>query len=129
MDEPIQQTLKFRISQSEEKLKLAAIMLSKEQYNDAVIYSYLSMFYSVRVLLLNRTGDTDDYEKILDLAEKYYDPSGWTSIDVISLLKEAKAFKEKIEETPGIKITKDDGEKFYNKAVAVLQEVIKQTPK
>jgi uncharacterized protein (UPF0332 family) len=127
MDPQIEQRRSFRQSQSREKLNLASIMLSKGDYNKSVIDAYLSLFYSVRILLVNNDTDTDDDKKILELIEKYYKPSGWTEIDIPSLLRTGRDLKERIE-ISGVGVTREDAERFYHSAAAVYESITREMP-
>lgn len=113
----------FRLNQSEEKLRLSTLMLQKSLFNESVIYAYLSIFYSVRTLLIDKDEDSDDYHKIYELEEKYFIPTGWTELPIQEILKEAKEFKEKIENNPGIKVTKAEAEKLNKNAALVLNKI------
>jgi uncharacterized protein (UPF0332 family) len=83
------------------------------------------MFYSVRILLIEKNVDSDDYEKILELIEKYYEPTGWMDVNIIEILSEAKVYKEKIEKDKGVLISKDEADKFLNNANLILKQVLK----
>ncbi len=125
MSNEIEKTREFRIEQSREKLDLSSIMLKKELYNDSFIFSYLSMFYSVRILLIGKEGDSDDHNKILELVKQYYKPSGWIDVNIIEILQEAKTYKEKIDNEKGIVLGKEDAQKFNKNASLILDQVFK----
>ncbi|HNR89325.1 MAG TPA: HEPN domain-containing protein [Spirochaetota bacterium] len=123
MEASTEKTIHFRLEKSQEKLVQSDLMLQKGLYNDALLYSYLSMFYAIRVLLINHETDSDDEERIMKLAEQYFEPAGWESIDVIAVLKESKKFKDSIEKTPGIKIGREEADRLYRNAEQILAEV------
>ena len=125
MKNDLEKKREFRLEQSREKLNLSSIMLSKSLYNDSLIFSYLSMFYSVRILLIEKNVDSDDHEKILELIEKYYEPTGWMDVNILKILSEAKVYKEKIEKDKGVLISKDEADKFLNNANLILKQVLK----
>ena len=100
-------------------------MLKKGLYNDSFIFSYLSMFYSVRILLIDKDIDSDEHEKILELVEKYYEPSGWIDINILEILKEAKTYKDRIDNDNGAVITKEEAEKFNKDANLIHEQVLK----
>ncbi len=127
MKDSIEKKREFRIGQSQEKLALSMVMLDKCDYNDSLIFSYLSMFYSVRVLLIDKNVDSDDHEKILELVKEYYEPAGWTDIDIVDILNEAKLYKDKLEKDKGIKISKEKADKFYECASLMYKKVQKIT--
>jgi uncharacterized protein (UPF0332 family) len=120
----IEQRRQFRLTQSRDKLQLASIMMAQRRYNEAVIYSYLSMFYSVRILLIDHDDDSDDHDRILELEKKYYEPMGWTGLDVMAILKDTKLFKDSMEKSPGASVSEEEAEKFYSKAMMVMNEVL-----
>ena len=124
MKNDLEKKREFRLEQSREKLNLSSIMLSKSLYNDSLIFSYLSMFYSVRILLIEKNVDSDDHEKILELIEKYYEPTGWMDVNILEILSEAKVYKEKIEKDKGVLISKDEADKFLNNANLILNQVL-----
>lgn len=123
MDPAHRKKIAFRLQQSEEKLRLSTIMLQKSLFNDSLIYSYLSLFYSIRTLLIGKEEDSDDYSRIYELTEKYFNPTGWTGVDVGKIIREAKEFKDKIEKNPGLKVSKSEAEKFNKNAAKVLEEI------
>lgn len=67
--------------------------------------------------------DSDDYNRIYELTEKYFNPTGWTEVHIAEIIKEAKEFKDKIANNPGLKITKAEAEKFNKNASTVLEEI------
>lgn len=127
METPLGKKIEFRLQQSEDKLKLSSLMIKKGQYNDSIIFSYLSLFYSVRVLLIRHDEDSDDYGRIHDLMEKYYQPSGWTTLNIVEIIKETREFKDLVESNTGIKATRKEAEKFNRNASEVLGEVRNQS--
>ncbi len=126
MDTSLEKKIGFRIHLSGEKLKLSSLMIKKGYYNDSIIYSYLSLFYSVRALLITQDEDSDDYSRIHDLMEKFYQPTGWTGIDIVGIIRETREFKEKVESDPGTRITREEAEKFNKSASAVLSQIAKR---
>ncbi len=125
MRKEIDKILEFRLEQSREKLKLSRVKLEKNLFNDSIAYAYLSMFYAARVLLIDKDEDADDYDRIMDLIDKYYEPSGWTTVNIPAIMKETRDFKDKVESLPGQKAEKADAERFYNHALVILNEVEK----
>lgn len=128
MDPSLDKTIHFRLEKSTEKLEQAELMLQKGLFNDALLYSYLSMFYAIRVLLINHDVDSDDEERIMNLAEQYFEPAGWESIDVVAVLKESKQFKDRIEKSPGVRITREEADRFYRNAAHINHEVKRIMP-
>jgi uncharacterized protein (UPF0332 family) len=126
MEPPLGKKIDFRLQQSEEKLKLSSLMIKKGQYNDSIIFSYLSLFYSVRILLIKHDEDSDDYGRIHELMEKYYQPTGWTNLNIIEIIKETREFKDMVELNTGVKATRKEAEKFNRNASDVLGEMRKQ---
>jgi uncharacterized protein (UPF0332 family) len=114
----------FRMSQSREKLDIARIMLGKGNYNQSILCSYLSLFYSVRVMLIGKDDDSDDYGRILELAEKFYEPSGWSDIDILSLMRSAKSAVDTIHADQRT-ATREEAENFHKSAACVFDKVIK----
>lgn len=125
MNDELKKKRNFRLEQSREKLNLSSVMLNKSLYNDSLIFSYLSMFYSVRILLIEKNVDSDDHEKILDLIQKYYEPSGWMDIDIIAILREAKTYKDKIEKNEGVVISREEAGRFNKNATIILDRIVK----
>jgi len=123
MEPSLEKKIEFRLQQSEDKLKLSTLMIKKSRYNDSIIYSYLSLFYSVRVLLIRHDEDSDDYGRIHDLMEEYYQPTGWVNLDIVEIIKETKEFKDRVEADPGIKASREDAERFRRHAAVVLEQI------
>ncbi len=124
MNNTIEKTIQFRVKQSREKLGLSQIMLNRGRYNDSVICSYLSMFYAVRVLLIENDIDSDNYSRIRELAEKYYEPSGWNEIDITGILKESVVSRDSAEDTPAPAASKEEAERFYQNANTIMSEIL-----
>ncbi len=101
-------------------------MIKKSHFNDSIIYSYLSLFYSVRLLLVEQDEDSDDYERINELMDAYYQPSGWTNLNIVQIIRETREFKNKVESQPGIMVSKADAERFNEKAAEVLAAIKKR---
>ncbi|RPI92414.1 MAG: HEPN domain-containing protein [Spirochaetales bacterium] len=123
METTPEHTRGFRLSKSREKLELASIMLRKGQFGEVVRYSYLSMFYAVRMLLLEEGTDSDDPAKIIELAERYFEPAGWSALDIGALLAMPEGPAGK-----GVEITREKAEMFYGKASEVLTRIEKPGP-
>lgn len=113
----------FRLGKSREKLELAAIMLRKGQYAEAVRYSYLSMFYAVRMLLVEDGKDSDNPSRIIELAERYFEPAGWSALDIGALLSEPEGPAHE-----GMSISRGKAELFYAKAREVLTRIEESGP-
>jgi len=120
METKPEHTRGFRLSKSREKLELAAILLRKGQYGEAVRYSYLSMFYAVRMLLLEEGVDSDDPVKIIELAERYFEPAGWSALDLGALLAMPEGPAHE-----GMDISREKAKMFYDKARDVLSRMEK----
>jgi len=116
----------FRLEQSTEKLNLSLSLLNRGFYNDSIIYSYLSMFYSVRALLITANVDSDDPNKILELIEEYYEPAGWTTLNIINIITETKEYKDKAESTTETKFTREEADKFSQNAKSILNLISKK---
>lgn len=123
METTPEHTRGFRLSKSREKLELASIMLRKGQYGEVVRYSYLSMFYAVRMLLLEEGTDSDDPAKIIELAERYFEPTGWSALDIGALLAMPEGPARK-----GTGITREKAEMFYGKASEVFSRIEEPGP-
>lgn len=124
MNNTIEKTIQFRVKQSREKLGLSQIMLKRGRYNDSVICSYLSMFYAVRVLLIEDDIDSDNYMRIRELAKKYYEPSGWNEIDITGILNESVVSRDSAESTSVCAASKEEAERFYQNANAIMSEIL-----
>ncbi|MGL4369604.1 MAG: HEPN domain-containing protein, partial [Spirochaetota bacterium] len=92
-----EKTREFRLRQSSEKIDIAKRLLSKGDCSNAVVQAYLSLFYSVRLLLLDKNEDSDDFEKIVELARKYFQPSGWLTVDAGTLLEKGRSYQDRID--------------------------------
>lgn len=123
MDANLVKKIEFRLQQSEEKLNLSSLMIKKGHFNDSIIFSYLSLFYSVRTLLIKQDEDSDDYDRIHELMENYYQPTGWTNLDIVAIIRETREFKEKVESDPGVKVTREEAEKFNRNASDALSRI------
>ncbi len=113
----------FRLGKSREKLELAAIMLQKGRYAEAVRCSYLSMFYAVRMLLVDSGTDSDNPKRIIELAERYFEPAGWSALDLGALLAEPEGPAHR--EMP---ISRSKAEMFYGKARETLNRIEEDGP-
>jgi uncharacterized protein (UPF0332 family) len=129
MLETISKIRDFRIEQSKEKLKLSSIMINRGLYNDAITYAYLSMFYAVRILLIDKNNDSDNYDKIIELIEIYYEPSGWTTLNILPIVKETKEYKDSIDSDISVKVSRADAERFYKNAEDIFEKILSLTSK
>ncbi len=118
--------IKFRVKLGREKLSLSHTMLKSGNYNDSIIFSYLSMFYAVRVLLIEKDIDSDNYSKIRQLAKRYYEPSGWNDIDITGILRESEASRDSAESIQIDPASKEEAERFYHNASAIMSEVLRK---
>jgi uncharacterized protein (UPF0332 family) len=114
----------FRAEQSFEKLQVAKRLFSKEDYTNSLIQAFLSIFYSVRILLLEDGKDSDDFVKIVDLSRKYYEPSGWIDFDIASLLEEGQTIRSEIESASPPKVTRAEAEKFIASADKLYSDLV-----
>jgi uncharacterized protein (UPF0332 family) len=128
MESGTDKTIEFRIHQSRDKLNLSESLIKRGMYNDSITCSYLSIFYSARVLLIHSDRDSDSYDDIINIFENYYKPAGWLSTDILAVLKESKNYRDIAESGRGITVSKDDAEKFYNTAKNLLDDVIRNVP-
>jgi len=106
-----------------DKLKLSSIKIAEGLYNEAVILSFVSLFNSIRLLLCENGDDSDNYDKIFGLAEQYFTSTMWGSLDILEILKDARGFNENVLNGTGKIITRQEAEKYYKNAEAVLREV------
>jgi uncharacterized protein (UPF0332 family) len=120
--ESADRTLHFRIEQSHEKLMLSKQLIGKGEYSGAILQAYLSIFYSVRSLLLDTDNDSDDINKIIDLSKKYYQPSGWTNINIPSILEEGHAYSIRNSNVDD-QAHKSDAERFVKSAEQLYNEI------
>lgn len=113
----------FRLHQSTEKLKLSSIKFSEGLYNDAVILSFLSLFNSIRFLLCENGDDSDNYDKIINLAKQYFTTTEWGSLNIPDILKDSRSYNQIIADAIGKQMTKQEAEKYYKNAESVLQTI------
>jgi len=119
----IEKIRQFRLQQSIDKLKLSSIKIAEGLYNEAVILSFVSLFNSIRLLLCENGDDSDNYDKIFGLAEQYFTSTMWGSLDILEILKDARGFNENVLNGTGKIITRQEAEKYFKNAEAVLREV------
>lgn len=119
----IEKTRQFRFDQSKDKLMLAKGLYKKGDYSNSLIQSYLSLFYSVRILLLDKDSDSDDFEKITSLAERYLQPAGWISFDIAAVLREGRLHKQRLEMQLSVDVNENDAKRFVEQAETVFKEI------
>lgn len=121
----------FRAEQSFEKLQLSKKFFSKGEYTNSLIQAFLSIFYSVRILLLEDGTDSDNFEKIVELSKRYYEPAGWGSIDISALLQEGHSIRSEIESASAPVIDQSEAKKFIDSAEKLYKEIVAtiSTPK
>jgi len=120
-----EKTRQFRLKQSEEKIDIAKRLLSKGDYGNALAQAYLSIFYSVRVLLLEKGADSDDFEKIVSLSEEYFQPIGWLSRDISQLLEKGRTLHEQIERNNKNEVSIAEALSFIENAEKIRKAVEK----
>ena len=118
----------FRVEQSKEKLRLSSLMINKGLNRESLIFSYLSMFYSIRLLLIDNNDDSDNYNKIFELITKYFEPTGWTSINILDVIDETKILQDSENKRTDTIITKEDAYTFLEKAKSLNDEALMRLP-
>ncbi len=118
--------LNLRLSLSREKLEMAGIMIDAGKYGDSLVFSYLSLFYSIRLLLIDHDEDSDDPGKIIKLAERYFEPSGWNGIDILSTFRETKKASDLAAADPEKKVSVETAREFYHKAASVRKCILEK---
>lgn len=121
----IEKIREFRLKQSEEKLAIARRLFDKGDCRNAVVQAYLSIFYSARILLLEQGHDSDDFEKIVELTRAYFQPSGWLSVDLGTLLEQGRSYHDKLETNCLGDIDQTEVKQFLDNAGKVREAVIK----
>ena len=114
----------FRLKQSSEKIDIAKRLLGKGDCGNAVVQAYLSLFYSVRLLLLDKNEDSDDFEKIVDLARKYFQPSGWLSVDAGTLLEKGRSYQDRMEQKCKDPVPDTEAKSFIDNAEKIRTTII-----
>lgn len=122
-DANLQNKLEFRLRFSEDKLALAKILLQSEKANDAVLYAYLTVFYAMRAFLIHSDDDSDNFEEIISLYEKYYKEKAPFSLDISSILERSLGFKQKMSHNETAMIPLEEARQCVEYAGQVLQEV------
>ena len=121
----IEKIREFRLKQSEEKLAIARRLFDKGDCRNAVVQAYLSIFYSARILLLEQGHDSDDFEKIVELSRAFFQPSGWLSVDLGTLLEQGRLYHEKLERNCLGEIEQTEVKQFLENAGKVRDAVIR----
>ncbi|MDY6969615.1 MAG: HEPN domain-containing protein [Spirochaetota bacterium] len=124
IDEYLKNKIDFRLKQSREKLRLSSIMFKKGLNYKSLVFSYLAMFYAVRLLLINSKVDSDDHTKIIELIRGYLEPKGWISIEVFQSLQQTNNSDVKTENDLDNQVSKEKAEEFLTNAGLVLEEVL-----
>ncbi len=119
----LKEKLQFRIKFSEDKLAVGKLLLKNNKANDAVLYGYLSIFYAIRALLIHDDRDSDDFQEIIALFEKYYGDQAVFTLDIPNIMKNSKDFRDKIESDETVVIHIQDAEQCLEYAEKVLQQV------
>lgn len=123
MDADLLKRQNFRIEQSETKLRSADRMIKNNNFNDAVVFSYMAMFYAMRTLLLEEDIDTDNISKIIEIYKKYYDQTIWAGVDIVAIIRECKQYKDEIEQASGTIVTGKEAKKYFESASSILEEI------
>ncbi len=121
----LQKRLHFRIAQGREKLTLSHIMLEKGHYNNSVLFSYLSLFYLVRVFLIENDIDSDNSLKIVELIQKYY-ASTWDTVDIKTMLTKSRMPRD-TDPVPQT-VSREEAEQCYHNATVLMNKVLQQHP-
>ena len=121
----LEKTKEFRLKQSEEKIEIAKRLLSKGDCTQALVQAYQSIFYSVRVLLLEKGSDSDDFEKIVNLAREYFQPSGWLSLDIGTLLEKGRSIHEQMGNNSQSATSAAEAQSFVDNAQKIREMIIR----
>jgi uncharacterized protein (UPF0332 family) len=122
-DANLKDKLDFRLRFSEDKLALAKILLQNNKANDAVLYAYLTIFYAMRAFLVHGEHDSDNFEEILSLYEKYYKEKAPFSLDISPILERSLNFKQQMSQDDSAVIPLEEARQCIDYAGQVLQEV------
>lgn len=122
----IEKTREFRLKQSEEKIGIAKRLFDKGDYGNAIVQAYLSIFYSARVVLLEKGQDSDDSDKIVTLSREYFQPSGWLTMDITALLQKGHTYHAQLKKNCLGTISKEESKQFIDNAVAIQKEIAKR---
>ena len=120
-----EKTREFRLKQSSEKIDISKRLLQKGDCKNAVVQAYLSMFYSVRILLLEKNEDSDDFTKIVELARKYFQPSGWLSVDIGTILEKGRSYHDSMSNNCLEEISSDETKGFIETAEKIRNTSVK----
>jgi uncharacterized protein (UPF0332 family) len=120
----IEKIRQFRAEQSHEKMVLSRNLLQKGDYLNALIQAYLSIFYSVRLLLLDDSNDSDDFNRIIELSKRYYNPTGWISLNMSELLAEGRDLHNLTRSAYRINVSETEAEKFVVSSEKLYNEIV-----
>jgi uncharacterized protein (UPF0332 family) len=122
----IEKIREFRLKQSEEKIAIAKRLFAKGDCRNAVVQAYLSIFYAARILLLEQGEDSDNFDKIVELSRKYFQPSGWLSVDIGTMLEQGRSYHEKIEKNCLGEVELTEVKQFIENADKIREAVAKE---
>lgn len=122
--ESIQETMQFRLSQSMDKLQLAAIFLEQGKYCESILESYRAIFYSIRVLLIEKEIDSDDPDKIIEIFEKNFDAALLRNTEIIETAKRSKKMKEYVSSSD-VHIRFDEADAMLHNAARIVDDIQK----
>jgi len=120
-----EKTREFRLKQSSEKIDISKRLLMKGDCKNAVVQAYLSLFYSVRLLLLDKNEDSDDFNRIVELARKYFQPSGWLSVDIGTMLEKGRDYHDSLTNNCLGDITQNETKGFIEAAEKIRESIVK----
>ena len=104
----------FRLTQSQDKLAIAKKLYIKGDNTHALLQAYLSIFYSVRILLLDKDSDSDDFKRIIELSRSYLMPSGWMMVDIAALLEQGRNHQQLMASESKYMVHAEDAKKFID---------------
>lgn len=109
--------VKYRLDNAQEKLESAKLLLDAGKYKDSIGRSYYAIFTAVRAILARDTVDFSKHAGVISYFQREYIKTGVFDKRYSLILQDAFQIRNNCDYNDFYIVSKNDAEEQYNKAV------------
>ncbi|MFQ6067290.1 MAG: HEPN domain-containing protein [bacterium] len=115
--------IRYRLSNGEEKLRSAKILLENGQFKDSTSRSYYAMFSAARALLVTRNLNSTKHSGIISLFNQHFVKTGLVDRACGRILMNAREIREKGDYGDFYLLSKKEAELQLKNAEIFIEEI------
>ena len=123
MKQERKELIRYRISNGEEKLRSAKILLENGQFKDSASRSYYAMFSAARALLVTRNLNSTKHSGIISLFNQHFVKTGLVDRACGRILMNAREIREKGDYGDFYLVSKKEAETQLKNAEIFTEEI------